>query len=43
VTLVATFEVHHTRFIDYNGRPTQALPTFTTDRDSMVALYRSVE
>ena len=42
MTLVATFEVHHTRFIDRDGHPTQALPAFAEDRDSMTAVYRSM-
>ena len=42
MTRVATFEVHHTRFIDRDGRPTQALPAFAEDRGTMVALYRAM-
>jgi pyruvate dehydrogenase E1 component alpha subunit len=42
VTRVASFEVHHTGFIDRDGRPTQAVPAFAADRDTMVALYRAM-
>ena len=42
MTRVATFEVHHTRFIDRDGRSTQALPACAKDRDTMVAMYRAM-
>ena len=42
VTRVATFEIHHTGFIDRDGRPTQALPPFAEDRDTVVAFYRAM-
>ena len=42
MTRVATFEVHHTRFIDRNGRPTQALPACAKDRAALVTMYRAM-
>ena len=42
MTRVATFEIHHSRFIDRDGRPPQSLPDFATDRDAMVAMYRAM-
>lgn len=42
MTRVATFEVHYTRFIDQDGRPTQTLPAFAADRAAMVSSYRAM-
>ncbi|MEO2199259.1 MAG: pyruvate dehydrogenase (acetyl-transferring) E1 component subunit alpha [bacterium] len=42
MTRVATFEVHYTRLIDRDGRPTQPLPPLAEDRDAMVEMYRAM-
>lgn len=42
VTRVATFTIDHTRYLDPEGQPTQALPPLGEDRDQVVALYRAM-
>jgi pyruvate dehydrogenase E1 component alpha subunit len=42
VTLVACFEVTHTRFLDHHGAETQALPAFAQDPRALVPLYRNM-
>ena len=42
VTTVASFEIEHIRFLDPSGHPTQPLPEFALERDSLVALYRAM-
>ena len=37
---VARFEIHYTRFLDEQGRPTQALPPFAQNAADLVDLYR---
>jgi pyruvate dehydrogenase E1 component alpha subunit len=40
VTVVATFEVHHSQFLDAHGKTVQPLPEFARDSANLVALYR---
>jgi pyruvate dehydrogenase E1 component alpha subunit len=40
VTIVARFEIHHSRFLDEQGKAVQALPAFARDPANLVALYR---
>lgn len=40
--VVASFEVRSTRYLDTDGAPVDELPAWTTDRDTMVALYRAM-
>lgn len=42
MTDVAGFSIRHTRFLDAEGRPTQALPPFAHDADHLKALYRGM-
>jgi 2-oxoisovalerate dehydrogenase E1 component subunit alpha len=38
-THVASFEITHTRFLDGQAKPTQALPEFARDPATLIALY----
>jgi len=40
MTVVAKFEIHHTRFIDPDGKPVRELPAFARDPQALVSLYR---
>jgi pyruvate dehydrogenase E1 component alpha subunit len=40
MTVVATFEVHHSQFLDAHGRAVQPLPEFARDPQELAALYR---
>ncbi|HZN25989.1 MAG TPA: pyruvate dehydrogenase (acetyl-transferring) E1 component subunit alpha [Burkholderiales bacterium] len=40
MSVVASFEVRYTQFLDEAGKATQALPTFASDTASLVDLYR---
>ncbi len=40
MSVVARFEIHHSRFLDEHGKAVQALPAFARDPASLVALYR---
>ena len=40
MSVVAQFEIHHSRFLDEHGKAVQALPAFARDPASLVALYR---
>jgi 2-oxoisovalerate dehydrogenase E1 component alpha subunit len=42
MSVVASFEIRHTRFLDPAGRPVQALPPFAEERGELVALYRGM-
>lgn len=39
---MASFEVHHTRFVEADGTTTGPLPEWADDRDEVVALYRAM-
>jgi len=39
---VASFDVAYTRFLEPSGRPTQPLPDFARDRDTLVDVYRAM-
>lgn len=39
---IASFRVGYTRFLDPSGRATQPLPDSTSDRDTLVELYRAM-
>ncbi|MDH3672801.1 MAG: pyruvate dehydrogenase (acetyl-transferring) E1 component subunit alpha [Gammaproteobacteria bacterium] len=41
-TRVASFEIHHTRFLDHNGEVTGELPEFTRDSANLISLYRAM-
>src|SRR5688572_26277070 len=40
MTVVASFEIHHSRFLDEHGKPVQELPAFARDAKDLVSLYR---
>jgi 2-oxoisovalerate dehydrogenase E1 component alpha subunit len=40
VTVVAQFEIHHSRFLDEHGKAVQPLPAFARDPANLAALYR---
>src|SRR4029079_11461212 len=40
MAVVAQFEIHHTQFLDEQGRVTQPLPAFAQDSAALVDLYR---
>lgn len=40
MTVVASFEIHHSRFLDEHGKPVQELPEFARDAKDLVPLYR---
>ena len=40
MTVVANFEIHHSRFIDPDGKVAQPLPAFARDPEALVGLYR---
>jgi len=40
VSVVAQFEIHHSRFLDEHGRAVEGLPAFARDPANLVALYR---
>ncbi len=40
MTVVAKFEIRHSRFLDEHGRAVQPLPPFARDAKQLVALYR---
>jgi 2-oxoisovalerate dehydrogenase E1 component alpha subunit len=40
VSVVARFEIHHSRFLDEHGKAVEALPAFARDPATLVALYR---
>ncbi len=40
MTIVATFSVEYTQFLDPQGKPTQPLPNFATNCEELVELYR---
>src|SRR5688572_16550903 len=40
VTVVAKFEIHHTQFIDADGKAAQPLPEFARDAQALIPLYR---
>ncbi|MEN8259991.1 MAG: pyruvate dehydrogenase (acetyl-transferring) E1 component subunit alpha [Pseudomonadota bacterium] len=39
---VARFEIHHTRFLDADGKPVQSLPAFAQDVENLIPLYRAM-
>lgn len=40
VTIVAQFEISHSRFLDEHGKAVQPLPDFARDPNTLVSLYR---
>jgi 2-oxoisovalerate dehydrogenase E1 component alpha subunit len=40
MTVIAKFEIHHTRFLDPEGKAVQPLPEFARDPRDLVPLYR---
>lgn len=40
MTIVAKFEIHHSRFLDEHGKQVQPFPEFARDPANLVALYR---
>ena len=40
MTVVARFEIHHSRFLDEHGKAVEGLPAFARDPANLVALYR---
>ncbi len=38
----ASFEIHHSRFLDPSGRPVQPLPEFARDPAALIPLYRAM-
>ena len=42
MTKVASFDVDYTQYLDASGRPTQPLPAFARDRDTLIELYRAM-
>jgi len=40
MTIVAKFEIHHTRFLDPEGKAVQPLPVFARDPRDLVPIYR---
>jgi 2-oxoisovalerate dehydrogenase E1 component alpha subunit len=40
MTVVAQFEIHHSRFLDEHGKAVEGLPAFARDPANLVALYR---
>ena len=40
MTVVAQFEIHHSRFLDEHGRAVEGLPAFARDPANLVTLYR---
>ena len=41
-TVVATFDVHHRRYLDPKGQLIGPAPAFAKDRDVMLSLYRAM-
>ncbi len=41
-TCVATFEVHHTQFLDHNAEAKGPLPEFARDPTNLISLYRAM-
>ncbi len=42
MTQVASFMIEHTRFLDPQGRPTQALPDFAKRPEALIGLYKAM-
>lgn len=42
MTIVASFEIGYTQFLDPQGEPAQPLPPFASDAAALVALYRGM-
>lgn len=42
MTIVASFEIGYTQFLDPQGEPAQPLPPFASDSAALVALYRGM-
>jgi 2-oxoisovalerate dehydrogenase E1 component alpha subunit len=42
MTLVASFEIHFTRFLDPEGKAVAPLPDFAEDADTLIELYRAM-
>jgi 2-oxoisovalerate dehydrogenase E1 component alpha subunit len=42
MTIVATFEIGYTQFVDPQGEPTQPLPPFAKEPAALIALYRAM-
>jgi pyruvate dehydrogenase E1 component alpha subunit len=42
MTTVARFEIDHLQYLDAEGTPTQPLPPFAQNADTLVALYRAM-
>ncbi len=40
MSVVARFEIHHSRFLDEHGKAVEALPAFARDPANLAALYR---
>ena len=41
-TRVASFEIHHTRFLDHNGEVKGELPEFARDSTNLISLYHAM-
>ena len=39
-SVVASFEIRYTQFLDETGKATQALPAFASQAETLVDLYR---
>ena len=42
MALVASFEIHFTRFLDHKGKPAAEFPEFARDAKALVPLYRAM-
>lgn len=42
MALVASFEIHFTRFLDHEGKPAAEFPEFARDAKALVPLYRAM-
>lgn len=42
MTTVATFSIEYTQFLDAQGQPTQALPAFANDKQTLLHLYKTM-
>ena len=42
MSVVATFEVRHSQFLDSHGKPTRPLPDFARDPANLIPLYRAM-
>lgn len=42
MTIVATFQIHYEQFLDHEGKPTQPLPAFAENPETLLELYRQM-